>query len=205
MASKFQFKCSPESLPKLTSRGDNSLGWRSAWQIAFRYAELWPIFSGKTKRPDTAGNTQNDWDANDNKALVMLISAVHSNLTMSVTSCDTATEAWAHLAGRFDRDTGNMSIALFRSLTNLRYNDGDDLRLHLNEFHQRWTRIASRCAALSQTVAKAMTKMFESDEVKGSFFLSTLPDTMDTIIDNLSTRNLTAIKDIEPKILDVAD
>jgi transposase InsO family protein len=205
MASKFQFKFSPESLPKLTSRGDNYPEWRSAWQIAFRYAELWPIVSGKTKRPDTAGNTQNDWDANDNKALVMLISAVHSDLTMSVTSCDTATEAWAHLAGRFDRDTGNMSIALFRSLTNLRYNDGDDLRLHLDEFHQRWTRMANRCAASSQTVAKAMTKMFESDEVKGSFFLSTLPDTMDTIIDNLSTRNLTAFKDIEPKILDIAD
>ncbi|KAF1944302.1 hypothetical protein EJ02DRAFT_341305 [Clathrospora elynae] len=50
-----------------------------------------------------------------------------------------------------------------------------------------------------------MTKVFESDEVKGSFFLSTLPDTMDTIIDNLSTRNLTAFKDIKPKILDVAE
>ena len=205
MASKFQFKFSPESLPKLTSRGDNYPEWRSAWQIAFRYAELWPIVSGKIKRPDTEGDTQNEWDANDNKALVMLISAVHSDLTMSVTSCDTATEAWAHLAGRFDRDTGNMSIALFRSLTNLRYNDGDDLRLHLDEFHQRWTRMANRCAASSQTVAKAMTKMFESDEVKGSFFLSTLPDTMDTIIDNLSTRNLTAFKDIKPKILDIAD
>jgi hypothetical protein len=56
-----------------------------------------------------------------------------------------------------------------------------------------------------QTVAKAITKMFESDEVKGSFFLSTLPATMNTIIDNLSTRNLIAFKDIEPKILDVAD
>ncbi|KAF1834271.1 hypothetical protein BDW02DRAFT_476139, partial [Decorospora gaudefroyi] len=74
-------------------------------------------------------------DANNNKALVMLISAVYNDLTMSVTSCDTATEAWTHLAGRFDRDTGNMSIALFRSLTNLRYNDGDDLWLYLDEFH----------------------------------------------------------------------
>ncbi|KAF1926159.1 uncharacterized protein M421DRAFT_68308, partial [Didymella exigua CBS 183.55] len=69
----------------------------------------------------------NDWDANDNKALVMLILAVHNDLTMSVTSCDTAIEAWTHLAGRFNQDTGNMSIALFRSLTNLRYNNSNDL------------------------------------------------------------------------------
>ncbi|KAH5707484.1 hypothetical protein HBI18_248510 [Parastagonospora nodorum] len=58
---------------------------------------------------------------------------------MSIASCDTSPEAWEHLGSRFDRDTGNASITLFRSLTNLRYADGDDLRLHLDEFHQRWT------------------------------------------------------------------
>jgi hypothetical protein len=47
--------------------------------------------------------------------------------------------------------------------------------------------------------------MFELDKVKGSFFLSTLPNTIATIINNLSTRNLTAFKDIEPKILDIAN
>lgn len=47
--------------------------------------------------------------------------------------------------------------------------------------------------------------MFKLDKVKGSFFLSTLPNTIDTIINNLSTRNLTAFKDIEPKILNIAD
>ncbi|KAH9859282.1 hypothetical protein J1614_012196 [Plenodomus biglobosus] len=33
--------------------------------------------------------------------------------------------------------------------------------------------------------------MFESDEVKASFFLTTLPDTMDNIVYNLSSRNVT--------------
>ncbi|KAF2818696.1 hypothetical protein CC86DRAFT_243490, partial [Ophiobolus disseminans] len=103
--------------------------------IAFCYAELWPLVGSKTKQPTMEGNAQDTWDANDNKALVMLISAVHSDLTMSVTSCNMSPEAWAHLTGRFDRDTGNMSIALFRSLTNLRYKDGNNLRLHLDEFH----------------------------------------------------------------------
>ena len=47
--------------------------------------------------------------------------------------------------------------------------------------------------------------MFKLDKVKGFFFFSTLPDIIDTIINNLSTRNLTAFKDIKPKILDIAD
>ncbi|KAH5051059.1 hypothetical protein HBI81_244100 [Parastagonospora nodorum] len=124
---------------------------------------------------------------------------------MSVASYDTSPEAWNHLGSRFDRDTGNTSIILFKSLTNLRYADGDELRLHLNEFHQRWTRMSKRCAASSQSFAKAMKSMFESDEIKGSFFLATLPDTMDHVIDDLSSRDITRFVNIEPKILDISE
>ncbi|KAF2241446.1 hypothetical protein BU26DRAFT_388663, partial [Trematosphaeria pertusa] len=52
-----------------------------------------------------------------------------------VASCDTLLRAWEHLANRFDRDTGNTSILLFQSLTNLRYRDGGDLKLHLDKFY----------------------------------------------------------------------
>jgi hypothetical protein len=37
---------------------------------------------GKSIQPDTERDTQNDWDANENKALIMLISAVHSDLKL---------------------------------------------------------------------------------------------------------------------------
>lgn len=200
----FNFRLDPSSLPKLGSRGENYPEWRSAWTIAFRYAGIWPILSGKKPRP-ISNLDADEWDEGDNKALVMLLSSVHNDLTMSVASCDTSPEAWKHLANRFDRDTGNASILLFRSLTNLRYRDGDDLRIHLDEFHQRWTRMSKRCATSTQPVAVAMRAMFDSDQVKGSFFLATLPETMDNVIDNLSTRNVTAFQDIEPKILDISE
>ncbi|KAF2241467.1 hypothetical protein BU26DRAFT_178542 [Trematosphaeria pertusa] len=50
-----------------------------------------------------------------------------------------------------------------------------------------------------------MKPIFESDDVKGSFFLSTLPDTLDHVIDNFSTRDITRFSAMEPKILDIAD
>lgn len=215
----FQFKLDPASLPKLGSRGENFPEYRSAWTIAFRYAGLWPIISKKKTRPTplTAGTgvtdaavvtretAIDDWDKKDTQALVMILSSVHNDLTQQVADCETSAAAWDYLSSRFDRDTGQSSILLFRSLTNLRYRDGDDLRLHLDEFHQRWTRLSKRCASSTQPVATAMRTMFTDDNVKGSFFLATLPDTMDHIIDNLSTQQLTAFKDIEPKILDVSE
>jgi len=47
--------------------------------------------------------------------------------------------------------------------------------------------------------------MFESDKVKGSFFLSTLLEQIDNIVDNFATSNLTSFVNIEPKMLNIAD
>ncbi|KAH9876369.1 hypothetical protein J1614_003893 [Plenodomus biglobosus] len=47
--------------------------------------------------------------------------------------------------------------------------------------------------------------MFQSDKVKGSFFLTTLHDTMDNIVDNLISHNITKYVNVKPKILDISD
>ena len=47
--------------------------------------------------------------------------------------------------------------------------------------------------------------MFTLDKVKGLFFLTTLLDTIDTIINNLSTRNVTSFANIKPKILNILE
>ena len=173
--------------------------------LAFKSSGYWKLVSGKEKRPEAEGEAQDAWEDKDSKAMVMLISSVEKDLYMMVSSCETAPTAWKYLAERFDRDTGNVAIYLFRSLTNLRYQDGDNLQNHLDTFHQMWTKMTKRCQSSNQAVAKAMRAIFESDEVKGSFFLTTLPDTMDHIIDNLSTRNVTTFTQIEPKMLDISE
>ncbi|KAF2762390.1 hypothetical protein EJ05DRAFT_425160, partial [Pseudovirgaria hyperparasitica] len=86
--------------------------------IAFKYAQLWPVVSGRIIRPFGAGITELhadvlDWDAKDNKAMIMLLSSIHQDLVIGLTSCDTAAAAWTYLSSRFDRDTGNSSIHLF--------------------------------------------------------------------------------------------
>lgn len=203
----FQFKLDPTSLPKLASDGSNYLDWRPAWKRAFRYAGLLKIIEGDKAKPSAASSSpaeQDAWDHEDDQAFVMLLSAVHNDLSPKVTSCETSAAAWKDLSDRFDRDTGNATIYLFRMLTSLRYEDGDDLHAHLDAFRSLWQKLATRTATSQKPVAKAMKAMFDSDEVKGSFFLTTLPEQMDHVVDNLSTSNLTKYADIEPKMLDIA-
>lgn len=203
MSTGFNFKLDPSSLPKLDAKGDNFLDWKAAWARAFRFAELDDILSGVKVKPEDREDRK-AWDKQDDQAFVMLLSAVHSDLTTFIANCSTASDAWTTLENRFDRDTGNSTIYLFRTLTNLRYADGDNLMSHLDDFRQIWTKLYTRTSNSSQSIGKAMKAMFDSDEVKGSFFLTTLPDTLDHVVDNLSSQGLTKFSQIEPKILDIA-
>lgn len=201
----FSFKLDQNSLPKLSAHGENFSEWQSAWQLALEFADLEGIITGKLLKPEPNSPDFPEWKMKNTKARVMLMAAVHNDLTILVSTAKTAAEAWSNLSGRFDRDTGNNSVYLFRSLTNLRYRDGEDLRAHTDEFHQLWIRLHNRCSNSRQAVARTMKPLFESDEVKGSFFLTTLPDTMDYIIDNFNTRDVTSFSQIQPRIMDMAD
>lgn len=48
-----------------------------------------------------------------------------------------------------------------------------------------------------------MRTLFKNDKVKGSFFLTTLPDAIDNIVDNLSSQNPTTFAQIELKMMDI--
>jgi hypothetical protein len=218
--STFAFKLDPSALPKLSVNGVNYNEWRAAWTLAFKYAELWDVVNPpltetvsattretrSTAAAADAGKAAVKVDeAKDTKAMVMLVSSVDKDLTMMVLSCETSAKAWAHLKDQFDRDTGNLTIYQFRALTSLRYVDGEDLKAHLNAFNQAWQQLAKKCRASSQPVAVSLCTLFESDDVKGSFFLSTLPNTLDHVIDSFATRDVTKFSEMEPKILDIAE
>jgi hypothetical protein len=64
--------------------------------------------------------------------------------------------------------------------------------------------MAKRCACSTQSVAKAMKATFEADEFKGSFSLATLLDTLDYVIDNLSSRNIITKKCSSPDAVERA-
>ncbi|KAH6606854.1 hypothetical protein Trco_006007 [Trichoderma cornu-damae] len=216
MSNTFAFDLELSTLPKLDSKGSNYPQWQAAWSIAFRYVELWDIVSNTRPRPVVTANADApdaateqatavaQWVKDDNTALVMIMSAVHPDIFTLFTASSSSHQAWESLKSRFNRDSAYSTILQFRHLMTMRYNESDDLIQHLNAFHQLWTSMEQRCKTSQHELAKDLNAVFSSESVKGLFFLSTLPESMDTIIDNLSTGNVNWFYDIRPKMLEIA-
>lgn len=223
MANSFDFTLDPSCLPQLTSKGDNYGDWRSAWQIAFEWAGVWDTVEQKPPTSTTTttttaaaaataattsttdSTTVATWKKNNNKALVLLMSAVHSDHLHIITTATSAHNAWNTLRKRYDRDTAHSIIHQFRRLTSMRYDNNDDLVTHLDTFHKAWSLLERRCTSSTQELAKNLSPFFPSETIKGSFFLATLPESMDHVIENLLSRNINKFVDIEPHMLDIAE
>lgn len=209
----FTFEFDPSSLPQLASNGDNYLEWHTAWTIAFRYTELWDVVSNTRSNPTISADTSSSiptadvsqWAEDDNKAMVMMMSAVHPNLVMLVTTSSSAHQAWTTLRNRFHRDTAHSTIHKFRQLLSMEYEESEDLMQHLNVFHQMWTDLEHHCTLSTHELAKNLNAVFSSESIKGSFFLATLPETMNTVVNNLSTRDINKFTDITFEMLDIAN
>ncbi|KAL6891849.1 hypothetical protein GGI43DRAFT_430325 [Trichoderma evansii] len=146
MASSFSFEIGPSSLPQLNSKGSNYPVWRAAWTLVFDYVELWDIVSNTRPRPTVTAPTDAaapveqtttiaQWMKDDKKAQLMIISAVHPDITILVTTATSAYQAWSTLQNYFGRDTTHSIILQFRQLISMEYNEDDDLIQHLIAFH----------------------------------------------------------------------
>lgn len=99
MATKFNFKLDPQSLPKLDVDGTNYLDWQAAWKRAFRYAGLGDVIDGTKARLNAAAvEERTAYDRQDDQAMVMLLSSVSTELTSKIVTAPSAHEAWKSLA-----------------------------------------------------------------------------------------------------------
>ncbi|OTA04157.1 hypothetical protein A9Z42_0047290 [Trichoderma parareesei] len=142
------FEIDPSRLPQLDSQGSNYPVWRAAWTLVFQSVDMWDIVSDGKAPAVTAATPASaalsaqiaQYEKDDMKAMLMLISAAHPDLVFLVTTTSSAHQAWATLKARFrrdtDRDTAQSIIRQFRQLTSLRYDMIYNLVQHLDTFHQ---------------------------------------------------------------------
>ena len=185
-----------DNLPKLEARGQNFVSWKNAWRIAFRFLGIDSVITNPTPA---------DTETKRTEAHTVLMQAVDAELIDFVTSFDTPSGAWNALHERYDRDTGLSSVHLLKQIVSLQMGKNDSLRDHMDNFHKSWTRMSQRCNNSKAEVAKSLKTTFDSEIVKGCFFLTTLPEEMNNIIDNLSTKDITKYSAIETKMLDLVE
>ena len=79
------------------------------------------------------------------------------------------------------------------------------LQDHLDAFHQAWMKMEQQCNSSTKLVATALRNVFTSEDVKGYFFFTTLPETMENVIDNFVSKETTKYFTIESKMLDFCE
>lgn len=199
------FKLNLSSLIKLNSTGDNYSEWCASWKLAFKFVDLWEVI--EEKPPTFTASTSEEiadykkWEKANSGAKLMMIIAVHDNHITLVTDCPTAHDAWNTLRGQFDRDKTKSTMLQVRHLFSMRYNENEDLVKHINDFHRRWSQLERRCRSSTHGVSKNFSALFSSESIKGAIFLTTLPDSMNSIADNFGTRGISEFVDIRAKML----
>jgi Reverse transcriptase (RNA-dependent DNA polymerase)/gag-polypeptide of LTR copia-type len=194
----FQLKLDLHDLPRL-GRGTDFQEWKAAWQLALEYSELWDVITS-VSAPKAA-----DYAKKDRQARVMLMQAVTPEAKISVATYPSAREAWEAICKRFDRDTTNNVVFALQKVTHVRHTEGGDIREHIDTFDGLWEQLYRRCKSSSNEVATCLKEAMANDAFKGAVFLTTLPPSMHTVIENLSTRSLFKFDQIQESLRDMAE
>ncbi|KAI1005585.1 hypothetical protein K3495_g2633, partial [Podosphaera aphanis] len=177
-----------DRLPILTG-SDNYRRWVGSWEISFAAMGLLKYLTGAIPEKSKA-NDYGRWEQANNQLRGLLLGAVDEPLQTIVIDVLTAKEAWDQLKARFDRETTNSTIFLLKNVTNLSLRDGESIPEYLTKFNDSWNRLRNRSQASETTLAKAFKDLTSSDDVKGAFLLSSLPKSMENIVENLVTKEV---------------
>jgi hypothetical protein len=200
-----------ENRPKLTGSDDYQL-WRGAWEIAFD-ARGWlevvdgtqpQISKGKDVESFTSTAIVDEWTLINKRARVALVQGISAEHLPIIISNTTAHGAWQALKDQYNRDTGNTTISLLKTITDTRLINGGSISEHLTAFTYRWQRLNSRCATSKSEIAKALSNFTNSQQVKAAFLLISLPSEMDNIVDNLQMKADLSYADIYARLMDFA-
>ncbi|KAI0992830.1 hypothetical protein K3495_g15354, partial [Podosphaera aphanis] len=191
-----------DRLPILTG-SDNYRRWVGSWEISFAAMGLLKYLTGAIPEKSKA-NDYGRWEQANNQLRGLLLGAVDEPLQTIVIDALTAKEAWDQLKARFDRETTNSTIFLLKNATNLSLRDGESIPEYLTKFNDSWNRLRNRSQASETTLAKAFKDLTSSDDVKGAFLLSSLPKSMENIVDNLVTKEVINYEGVSAKLLDVS-
>ncbi|PUU82334.1 hypothetical protein B9Z19DRAFT_968663, partial [Tuber borchii] len=129
------------------------------------------------------------------------------------TASDTPT-AWAKLQEKFDRKTPTSLHSLLKSIITLRCSNKRAIAAHIEKYDELWQRLLERTSeAASRTrdadspskdsLEAVLLPLANSEVAKGAFFLTSLPSTLDNVVDNLTTKESATYYEVCTRLLDL--
>ncbi|KAL7919014.1 hypothetical protein ACQKWADRAFT_302404 [Trichoderma austrokoningii] len=213
----------PSCVPQLSSQGDNYYEWQGRMKFSLRFSQVWEVVSNTRPRSTISADTPStdtqsgdtltaspetkhaQWTNDDAKAQAMISAAVHPDLKTLVDTSLSAHQAWDLLKRRFHCDTEVATIHQLRQLVSMKYEEGQDMIQYLFAFRRAWTKLEEHCVLSTHDLARNLKPIFPNGGIKGSFFVATLPETMSSVINNLSKGNINEFTDVEQEMIRFAN
>ena len=131
-----------------------------------------------------------------------------------ISTAPDAPAAWSKLEEKFDRKTPTSLHTLLKTIVTLRCSNKRDIATHIEKYDELWQRLVDHTseATIRSSASSAATKdgleaillpLANSAIAKGAFFLTTLPTSLDNVVDNLTTKESATYNDVCTKLLDL--
>jgi hypothetical protein len=206
------------NLPVLEGQA-NYRRWANSWFVVLRGAKYWSVITDgerKEVRPietrDGKSSTSvldsiEEYDERNDAAHAAVLAGVSPELQDIVASCalelESARVAWNLLKEKFDHETTTSTLDLFNNFLDLKMEDGSPISDHISKYESSYQHILSRCAGSKRAEAKALHGFLAIEEVKIMCLFRSLPQSLENVVDNLSTKESLKYANVNKRLMDL--
>lgn len=149
-----------------------------------------------------------DWRHRQSLARAFILFNVDSNIAPLITCYSDALNMWKTLNDLYDKRNEYSLHALVKSVVGIKCNLKSDVADHIAKYNELWSRLVERTAKTSKedsdSLEAVLRPLANSPRAKGSLFLTTLPEELDNIVDNLKTKQNLTYDDVCSRLLELS-
>ena len=174
--------------------------WHSIATTFLDIMGVWDVVTGKTPKPDgTDTIAEASWVRLSQHAKGFILLNIDRGLMPLISAALDAPTAGAKLEEIFDRKTPTSLHMLLKTSVTLRCSNKCKIPTHIEKYDQLWQRLLEPTAEATSQAKDANTAykdvleavllpLATSEVTKGALFLTSLPSTLDNVVDNLTTK-----------------
>ena len=163
------------------------------------------MVSGSEPKPTT--DPHDNWKRKNRQARSLLIALVSGEYKNLIGNYEHASAACKALENTLNRKSVSSTIYPINQVLYMQKDESKTWNEHITEFESRWTNANSKVATAtkdSKAWIHGFQSVFSDEEFKAHLLLSTLPSTMDNIVDNLRTKETLSYSDVRTRLLDLS-
>jgi len=169
--------------------------WRSITTTFLDIMGVWDLVIGKSPKPKASDTTaEASWVRLSHCAKDFILVNIDGGLMPLVSTTSDAPTAWAKLEEKFNRKTPTSRHSLLKTILTLSCSNKREIGTYIEKYNELWQRLLERTSEAtfrsrsSDSISKdslegVLLPLASSEVAKGVFFLTSLPSTLDNVVD----------------------